>query len=104
MTFSYRILRQPTCYRLCEVYEESGQLKGWAELDIVGDSPEEIIQELEQMLEDVKKSIVLVEDEITENKVDEAFTVPVLYNGKLEEWKVTERAFRNKEDELTADA
>jgi len=75
MTWNYRIIKR-TCpetgeiyYALNEVfYEEKGKLMAYSERDdIVGGSPEEIIETLEMMLTDAKKDApVLTEDDFKE--------------------------------------
>ena len=72
MTWNYRIMKR-TCpetgeiyYALNEVfYKEKGTLMAYSERDdIVGGSPEEIIEVLEMMLTDAKKDApILTEDE-----------------------------------------
>jgi hypothetical protein len=75
MTWNYRIIKR-TCpetgeiyYALNEVfYTEQGKLMAYSERDdIVGGSPEEIIETLEMMLTDAKKDApVLTEDDFKE--------------------------------------
>jgi hypothetical protein len=75
MTWNYRIMKRTcpetgeTYYALNEVfYHEDGSLMAYSERDdIVGGSPEEIIDVLEMMLTDAKKDApVLTEDDFKE--------------------------------------
>ncbi len=75
MTWNYRIIKRTcpetgeTYYALNEVfYTEQGKLMAFSERDdIVGGSPEEIIDVLEMMLTDAKKDApVLTEDDFKE--------------------------------------
>lgn len=75
MTWNYRIIKRTcpetgeTYYALNEVfYQETGELMAYSERDdIVGGSPEEIIDVLEMMLTDAKKDApILTEDEFKE--------------------------------------
>jgi len=75
MTWNYRIIKRTcpetgeTYYALNEVfYKEKGGLMAYSEKDdIVGGSPEEIIDVLEMMLTDAKKDApVLTEDDFKE--------------------------------------
>jgi len=75
MTWNYRIMKRTcpetgeTYYALNEVfYKEKGGLMAYSERDdIVGGSPEEIIDVLEMMLTDAKKDApVLTEDDFKE--------------------------------------
>jgi hypothetical protein len=75
MTWNYRIIKRTcpetgeTYYALNEVfYTEQGKLMAYSERDdIVGGSPEEIIDVLEMMLTDAKKDApVLAEDDFKE--------------------------------------
>ena len=70
MTWNYRIIKR-TCpetgevyYALNEVfYRESGEPMAYSDGDeVVGSSPEEIIQVLEMMLKDAKKDQPIVEE------------------------------------------
>jgi hypothetical protein len=72
MTWNYRIIKRKCpetgeiYYALNEVfYQEKGNLMAYSERDdIVGGSPEEIVEVLEMMLDDVKKDApVLTEDD-----------------------------------------
>ena len=72
MTWNYRIMKRTcpetgeTYYALNEVfYTEKGKLMAYSERDdIVGGSPEEIIDVLEMMLTDAKKDApILTEDD-----------------------------------------
>ena len=72
MTWNYRIIKrmsvhEPECYyALNEVfYTEQGKLMAYSERDdIVGGSPEEIIQVLEMMLKDARKEQpILIEED-----------------------------------------
>ena len=75
MTWNYRIMKRTcpetgeTYYALNKVfYKEKGALMAYSERDdIVGGSPEEIIDVLEMMLTDAKKDApVLTEDDFKE--------------------------------------
>jgi hypothetical protein len=71
MTWNYRIIKrmsenEPECYyALNEVfYRETGELMAFSDGDeIVGSSPEEIIQVLEMMLKDAKKDRPILTEE-----------------------------------------
>ena len=77
MTWNYRIMKRKcpetgeTYYALNEVfYKEKGTLMAYSERDnIVGGSPEEIIETLEMMLTDAKKDApVLTEKDFKKKK------------------------------------
>ena len=71
MTWNYRIIKRTcpetgeTYYALNEVfYTEEGKLMAYSERDdIVGGSPEEIIEVLEMMLTDAKKDAPILTEE-----------------------------------------
>jgi hypothetical protein len=75
MTWNYRIIKrmsvhEPECYyALNEVfYTEQGKLMAYSERDdIVGGSPEEIIQVLEMMLKDARKKQPILTEENFKN-------------------------------------
>ena len=77
MTWNYRIMKRKCpetgeeYYALNEVfYKEKGALMAYSERDdIVGDSPEEIVDVLEMMLTDAKKDVpVLTEKDFKKKK------------------------------------
>jgi hypothetical protein len=82
MTWNYRIIKRKCSetgevyYGLNEVfYTEQGKLMAYSENDeVIGDTPEEIIQVLKMMLKDAKKDqpIITQEDFYTKDKEDDS--------------------------------
>ena len=78
MTWNYRILKRKcketgeVYYALNEVfYSKEGYLKAYSETDeVVGDSPEEVVEVLEMMLADAKKDTpILTEEDFGDDSV-----------------------------------
>jgi len=82
MTWNYRIIKRKCSetgevyYGLNEVfYTEQGKLMAYSENDeVIGDTPEEIIQVLKMMLKDAKKNqpIITQEDFYKKDKEDDS--------------------------------
>ena len=103
MTWNYRIIKR-TCpetgevyYALNEVfYRESGEPMAYSDGDeVVGSSPEEIIQVLEMMLKDAKKKApVLTEEDFNKTK----YSHDEMVARMLQDPKVLEEYNKIKDD------
>ena len=56
-TWKYKIICDAGVCRVYEFYEQGERMVGLREAKIVGETPEEVIEELELMLADVKKAV-----------------------------------------------
>lgn len=67
MSWDYRAVKHPVqkWYSVKEVYYTDGKIDGWAQdsMEAGGETVEELIQELELMLKDVKTKAALVEED-----------------------------------------
>ena len=69
MTWNYRIIKDKDYYTVCEVfYNDNGKPHSWSEpIDIGGESTDEILEQLLQMIKDINQKVL----EVRNNKLYE---------------------------------
>lgn len=68
MIWNHRIIKDGNDYAICEVFYTDGIPHSWSEpITIGGESPEEIKEQLEQIIEDIELPIL----EVVDNKLIE---------------------------------